>query len=85
MQDLEFTIENGNLWMLQTRNGKRTAKAALKIALDMINEKGYDNEIIYEVGLNTETVKKIILLGAVSHKLLNTIISSYNNESVSIF
>ena len=51
----------------------------------MINEKGYDNEIIYEVGLNTETVKKIILLGAVSHKLLNTIISSYNNESVSIF
>lgn len=35
MQDLEFTIERGKLWMLQTRSGKRTAKAALKIAVDM--------------------------------------------------
>ncbi|WP_429807843.1 pyruvate, phosphate dikinase [Ensifer sp. B1-9] len=35
MQDLEFTIERGTLWMLQTRSGKRTAKAALKIAVDM--------------------------------------------------
>ena len=39
MQDLEFTIERGKLWMLQTRSGKRTAKAALKIAVDMANEK----------------------------------------------
>ncbi|GAA0772538.1 pyruvate, phosphate dikinase [Roseibium denhamense] len=38
MQDLEFTIENGKLWMLQTRAGKRTAKAALKIAVDMVAE-----------------------------------------------
>ncbi len=38
MQDMEFTIEQGKLWMLQTRNGKRTAKAALKIACDMIDE-----------------------------------------------
>lgn len=38
MQDLEFTIEKGKLWMLQTRNGKRTAKAALKIAVDMVEE-----------------------------------------------
>lgn len=38
MQDLEFTIERGKLWMLQTRNGKRTAKAALKIAVEMANE-----------------------------------------------
>jgi pyruvate, orthophosphate dikinase len=38
MQDLEFTIENGRLWMLQTRSGKRTARAALKIAVDMANE-----------------------------------------------
>jgi pyruvate,orthophosphate dikinase len=37
MQDLEFTIERGKLWMLQTRSGKRTAKAALKIAADMAN------------------------------------------------
>ena len=38
MQDMEFTIEQGKLWMLQTRNGKRTARAALKIACDMIDE-----------------------------------------------
>jgi pyruvate,orthophosphate dikinase len=38
MQDMEFTVERGKLWMLQTRNGKRTAKAALKIAVDMANE-----------------------------------------------
>jgi pyruvate,orthophosphate dikinase len=38
MQDLEFTIEQGKLWMLQTRDGKRTAKASIKIAVDMANE-----------------------------------------------
>ena len=38
MQDLEFTIERGKLWMLQTRSGKRTAKAALKIAVEMAAE-----------------------------------------------
>ena len=38
MQDMEFTIEDGKLFMLQTRNGKRTATAALKIAVDMVNE-----------------------------------------------
>jgi pyruvate,orthophosphate dikinase len=35
MQDIEFTVERGKLWMLQTRSGKRTAKAALKMAVDM--------------------------------------------------
>ncbi len=39
MQDMEFTIEQGRLWMLQTRTGKRTAPAALKIACDMLDEK----------------------------------------------
>jgi pyruvate,orthophosphate dikinase len=39
MQDIEFTIEKNKLWMLQTRNGKRTAKAALRIACEMIDEK----------------------------------------------
>jgi len=38
VQDVEFTIERGKLWMLQTRSGKRTAKAALKIAVDMVSE-----------------------------------------------
>jgi len=38
MQDVEFTIERGKLWMLQTRNGKRTARAAIKVAVDMAGE-----------------------------------------------
>jgi len=38
MQDIEFTVQQGKLWMLQTRSGKRTAKAALKIAVDMVEE-----------------------------------------------
>ena len=38
MQDMEFTVENGKLFMLQTRNGKRTAQAALKIACDLVDE-----------------------------------------------
>ena len=38
MQDMDFTIDDGKLFMLQTRNGKRTAKAALKIAVDLVNE-----------------------------------------------
>ena len=38
MQDIEFTVQNGKLWILQTRAGKRTAKAALKIAVEMVNE-----------------------------------------------
>lgn len=43
MQDIEFTVERGKLWMLQTRSGKRTAKAALRIAVEMANE-GLINE-----------------------------------------
>ena len=39
MQDVEFTVENKKLWMLQTRSGKRTAKSAIKIAVDMVKEK----------------------------------------------
>ena len=39
MQDLEFTVEQGKLWMLQTRAGKRTAKAAIKIAVELANER----------------------------------------------
>ncbi|MDR2202573.1 MAG: pyruvate, phosphate dikinase [Clostridiales bacterium] len=44
MQDMEFTIEEGKLYMLQTRNGKRTAKAALKIAVDLVGEKMIDEQ-----------------------------------------
>ncbi|NND01834.1 MAG: pyruvate, phosphate dikinase [Acidimicrobiia bacterium] len=38
MQDMEFTVERGKLWMLQTRNGKRTGRAAIRIAVDMVKE-----------------------------------------------
>lgn len=38
IQDIEFTVENGRLYMLQCRNGKRTAKASVKIAVDMVSE-----------------------------------------------
>ncbi len=44
MQDIEFTVQNKKLWMLQTRNGKRTAQAAVKIAVDMVNEKLIDKK-----------------------------------------
>ncbi len=44
MQDMEFTIENGKLYMLQTRNGKRTAAAALKVAVDLVDEGMIDEE-----------------------------------------
>ena len=44
MQDMEFTIENGKLYMLQTRNGKRTAAAALKVAADLVDEGLIDKE-----------------------------------------
>src|SRR5690242_2987462 len=50
MQDLEFTVEQGKLWMLQTRAGKRTAQAALRIAVDLAHEKLIDK---------TEAVKRI--------------------------
>lgn len=44
MQDIEFTIENGKLYILQTRNGKRTAPAMIKIAVDLVNEKMIDEK-----------------------------------------
>ena len=50
MQDMEFTIEDGKLYMLQTRNGKRTAAAALKIAVDLVDEGMIDeNEAVLRV------------------------------------
>jgi hypothetical protein len=53
--------------------------------LDMINEKGYCEEVVFEVGFDCETVKEIILLGGVPRKLINTIISSYNHTEVVLF
>ena len=54
MQDIEFTVENNKLWMLQTRSGKRTAKAAIKIAVDMVQEKLISNkEAVSRIDPNT--------------------------------
>ena len=53
MQDIEFTVENKKLWMLQTRSGKRTARAAIKIAVDMVSEKLISNkEAVLRVDAN---------------------------------
>ena len=50
MQDIEFTVQNKKLWMLQTRSGKRTAHAAVKIAVEMVNEKLIDkNEALLRI------------------------------------
>ena len=54
MQDIEFTVENNKLWMLQTRSGKRAAKATIKIAVDMVQEKLISNkEAILRIDPNT--------------------------------
>ena len=75
MQDIEFTVENNKLWMLQTRSGKRTAKSAIKIAVDMVKEKLITKrEAVLRVDPNTlytllhptlseKTEKKIIASG----------------------
>ena len=59
MQDMEFTIENGKLFMLQTRNGKRTAQAALKIAVDLVNE-GMITKRTSLIKSRTKTIRSII-------------------------
>ena len=75
MQDIEFTVENNKLWMLQTRSGKRTAKSAIKIAVDMVKEKLITNkEAVLRVDpnildtllhptINEKAEKKIIASG----------------------
>lgn len=53
MQDIEYTVEQGKLWLLQTRNGKRSAKAAVKIAIDMMQEGKIDaKEVLKRIDCN---------------------------------
>ena len=58
LQDVEFTIERGRLWMLQTRNGKRTARAAVKVAVDMVHEGliGKDEAVLRVSPENVDTL-----------------------------
>lgn len=59
MQDMEFTVENNKLFMLQTRNGKRTAQAAFKIAVDMVKEGLIDKETAV-MRIDPETVDQLL-------------------------
>jgi len=59
MQDMEFTIESGKLYMLQTRNGKRTGRAAIKIAIDMVKE-GLINEEEAIMRISVEDVRQLL-------------------------
>ena len=69
MQDIEFTVENNKLWMLQTRSGKRTAKAAIKIAVDMVSER---------------LIKKEQALLRIDPKILDTLLHPTLDEKSSI-
>ncbi len=60
MQDVEFTVENKKLWILQTRSGKRTAEAAIKIAVDMTKEKLISKRD--KVIRSAETVVQIVMM-----------------------
>ena len=74
MQDIEFTVENNKLWMLQTRSGKRTAKASIKIAVDMVQEKLISNkEAILRVDPN---ILDTLLHPALDEKAEKKIIAS---------
>ena len=74
MQDIEFTIENNKLWMLQTRSGKRTASAAIKIAVDMVQEKLITNkEAILRIDPN---ILDTLLHPTLDEKAEKTIIAS---------
>jgi pyruvate, orthophosphate dikinase len=74
MQDIEFTVENNKLWMLQTRSGKRTAKAAIKIAVDMVKEKLISKkEAILRIDPNTLDT---LLHPTLDEKVEKTIIAS---------
>ena len=72
MQDVEFTVENKKLWILQTRSGKRTAEAAIKIAVDMVKEKLIQKkEAILRIDPNTlDTLLHPTLDKKVKKKLL---------------
>jgi pyruvate, orthophosphate dikinase len=74
MQDIEFTVEKNKLWMLQTRSGKRTAKAAIKIAVDMVKEKLISKkEAILRIDPNT---LETLLHPTLDEKIEKTVIAS---------
>jgi pyruvate,orthophosphate dikinase len=70
MQDIEFTIERGELFMLQTRNGKRTGAAAVKVACDMVQEKLIDEkEAVLRIPANDLTQLLLPSFEPESHRL----------------
>ena len=71
MQDMEFTVEHGKLWMLQTRSGKRTGRAAIRVAVDMVKE----NLIDREEAINRVTAERL-------EELLHPIVVAGLNDEV---
>ena len=67
MQDVEFTIENGKLWMLQTRAAKRTPQAALRLAIDFVRENrithGEALQRLTDVDLSTLVNRRLVVTG----------------------
>ena len=63
MQDVEFTVENNKLWILQTRAGKRASKSAVKIAVDMVKEK--------LISKNEAVLRMILILDTLLHPTLD--------------
>ena len=59
MQDVEFTIQKNKLWILQTRNGKRTTSAAIKIAVDLVNENVISKKEALK-RINPETLEQLL-------------------------
>ena len=80
MQDVEFTVENGKLWMLQCRSGKRTGQAAFKIAVDMVNE-GLTTKDDALMKIDSDHVRQI-LHPAFSKEALNS--PKYKNNVVAV-
>lgn len=79
MQDMEFTIEQGTLYLLQTRNGKRTGNAAVKIAVDMVNEGMISKEVALQ-RVSTEQLDQIFhpMISAASRKSAQVIATGLN-------
>jgi pyruvate,orthophosphate dikinase len=80
MQDIEFTVENGKLWMLQCRSGKRTGQAAFNIAVDMVNE-GLCSKEDALLKIESDHVKQI-LHPAFSNDVLNS--ATYKDNVVAV-
>ncbi|MFX1356549.1 MAG: pyruvate, phosphate dikinase [Promethearchaeota archaeon] len=77
MQDIEFTIENGKLYILQTRNGKRTPSAAVKIAVDMVKE-GLINKEEAILSIDPNKISKLLFKSIDEHAVIHVLATGIN-------